>query len=82
MYVLTALPRKLKMAPTTLPTIAGNASAAFPASLLRASASLFNLFFKPPSSFGGEVEPPHPPPKDTFNSKYNCCDGHRNGSKY
>ena len=29
----TAFPRKLRIAPTTLPTIAGNASTAFPASL-------------------------------------------------
>ena len=59
----TAFPRKLKVAPTTLPTIAGNASAAFPASLLGASTSLFNHFFKNPSSFGGESPVPQYPPK-------------------
>ena len=47
-----AFSRKLKMAPTTLPTIAGNASATFPASLLSASANLANH----PSSF--HEEPP------------------------
>ena len=55
----TAFPRKLKMAPTTLPTIAGNASATFPASLLSASANLANH----PSSFHGEPPAPPFPPK-------------------
>ena len=50
----TAFPRELKIAPTTLPTIAANASTAFPASLLSASANLSNHFFKIPSTFGGE----------------------------
>ena len=49
------------MAPTTLPTIAGNASAAFLASLLNASGNLSNHFFKASLSFDGE--PPVPPPK-------------------
>ena len=60
----TAFPRKLKIAPTSLPTITGNASTTFPASLLSAFASLSNHFFKNPSSLGGE--PPVPqllPPK-------------------
>ena len=56
-------PRKLKIAPTTLPTIAGNASTTFPASLLSASANLSNHFFKAPSSFGREPPVPPPPPK-------------------
>ena len=43
----TALPKKLKMASTTLPTMAGIASTAFPASLFSASASLFTNFSKP-----------------------------------
>ena len=61
----TAFPRKLKMAPTTLPTtaIAGNTLAAFPANLLSASTSLSNHFFKAPLSFGGEPPVPPPPPK-------------------
>ena len=59
----TALPKKLKMASTTLPTMAGIASTAFPASLFSASASLFNQFFKTSSSFGGEPPAPPPPPK-------------------
>ena len=59
----TAFPRKLKVAPTTLPTIAGNVSAAFPASLLSASSSLLNHFFKNPLSFGGESPVPQSPPK-------------------
>ena len=47
-----------------LPTIAGNASAAFPASLLRASANLSNHFFKVLLFFDGEPPaPPLPPPK-------------------
>ena len=36
----TAFPRKLKIVPTALPAIAGNASTAFPESLLSVSASL------------------------------------------
>ena len=56
----TAFPRKLKIAPATLPTIAGNASTAFPANRLSAFASLSNYFFKTPLSFGGEL--PAPPP--------------------
>ena len=53
-----ALPKKLKIAPATLPTIAGNALTAFPASYL----SAFNHFFKTPSFFDGglPVSPPHP----------------------
>ena len=61
----TAFPRELKIAPTTLPTIAANASTAFPASLLSASANLSNHFFKTPSSFGGEPPVPLPPPPKT-----------------
>ena len=73
MYVqqqIQRFPRKLKMAPTTLPTIAGNASAAFLASLLNASGNLSNHFFKASLSFDGE--PPVPPPKNTCNGKHNC----------
>ena len=50
----TALPKILQMTPTTLPTIAGNVSTVFPASLLSTSASLFYHFFKIPSFLGGE----------------------------
>ena len=60
-----AFPRKLKIAPTILSTIPGNASTAFPASLLSASAYLSNHFFKVPSSFGEEPHAPPPPPKAT-----------------
>ena len=56
----TTFPRKLKIAPKALPTIAGNSSTAFPASLLSVFASLSNHFFNTPSSFGGG--PPAPPP--------------------
>ena len=58
----TVFPRKLKIAPTTLPTIAGNVSTAFLASLLSASANLSNHFFKAPLSFDGgpPIPPPHP----------------------
>ena len=60
----TAFPRKLKIAPTILPKIAGNASAAFPASLLSAFASLSNHFLKTPLSFSGEpLVPLSPLPK-------------------
>ena len=59
----TAFPRKVKITPTALPTIAGNASTAFPASFLSASASLSNHYFKTPSSFDGEPSAPPPPPK-------------------
>ena len=57
----TAVPKNLKTAPTTLLKIAGNASAAFPARLLRASASLLSHCFKVSSSFAGEAEPLPPP---------------------
>ena len=60
-----ALPKKLRMASTTLPTMAGNASTAFPASLLSASANLSNHFFKSPSFFDGEPPPPPSPPPKT-----------------
>ena len=53
----SALPRKLKMVPAIFPTIAGNASSAFPPSFLRASTSLFIHFFKVPSRFVGKTEP-------------------------
>ena len=59
----TVFPRKLKIAPTTLPAIAGNTSTAFLASLSSAFASLSNHFFKTPSSSGGEPPVPPPPPK-------------------
>ena len=51
----------------TFPMIASNASTVFPARFLRASASMFNYFFKAPSFFGvdnPEVAGP-PPPKTT-----------------
>ena len=61
-----ALPRRRKVTRTTFPTIAGNDSTAFQASLLRGFGSLFNKFFKVPLSFGEDdpeaAEPP-PPPK-------------------
>ena len=37
----TALPRKLKIAPTTFSTIAGNASTAFPENLFRESTNFW-----------------------------------------
>ena len=43
--------------------MAGNASTAFPAGLLSASASLSSHFFKAPLSFGGGPPIPPPPPK-------------------
>ena len=58
----TALPNKLKMTPTTLPAMAGNTSTGFPASLLSASANLYNYFFKT-LYFGGEPPVPLPLPK-------------------
>ena len=62
----TAFPRKLKIAPTTFSTLAGNATTAFSASLLSAFVSLSNHFFKTSSSFGGEPPaPPSTPPKTT-----------------
>ena len=77
---LTAFPTKLKIAPTALPTIAGNTSTAFPASLLSACANLSNHFFKIPSSFVGEppalapTPPPHPYRlvlQNTYDGKFN-----------
>ena len=61
----TALLWKLKIAPTTLPIIASSASTAFPASLLTGLASLSSPFFRVPSSFSVEAEPPVPPPPKT-----------------
>ena len=61
----TVFPRRLKIAPATLPTIAVNASTVFSAILLSVSASLSNHFFKIPSSFGGEPHFPPPPPSKT-----------------
>ena len=58
----TVLPKKLKMTPTTLPTMAGNDSTAFPASRLSASANLFSHLFKTSSSLRGEPPTPPPPP--------------------
>ena len=66
MYFLQQIQRpclKLKMVPTTLPTMANNASTIFPASLLSASASLPNHFFKTPSSFDGQPSAPPSLPK-------------------
>ena len=63
----TALLKTLKIMPTPLPTIAGNASTAVLASLFSEYASLFNHLFKTPSFFDGEPYPPStpapPPPK-------------------
>ena len=58
---------KTLIASTTLTAIAGNTSSAFPASLLSASASLFNHLLKTPSFFDGEPpsSPLPPPPKTT-----------------
>ena len=70
--------KKFKMAPTTLPAIAGNASVAFPASLLSASVSLFNHLFKTPLSFGRE--PPPPPKTPAVASTF--VESHRKGSQY
>ena len=58
-----AFPRKLKIAPTTLAVMVGSASTVFPTSLLSAFASLFNHFFKVPSSFNGGPPIPVSPPK-------------------
>ena len=55
----------IKRAPTTLPTTAGKASTAFPASLLSASANLFNHFFRVPQPFDGEPPVTLPPPPNT-----------------
>ena len=66
----TALPKKLRMALRTLPMMAGNTSAAFPASLLSASANLSNHFFKTPSSFDGEPPAPPPPQKHQKNLQW------------
>ena len=60
-----AFARKLKIAPTTLHTLAGNASTTFPASLLSAFANLSNHFLNTPSSFGVEPPVPLPPPPKT-----------------
>ena len=57
-----AFPRKLKIAPTILPTTVGNTSVTFPASLLSASANL-SIFSALPPSFGGETSVLSPPPK-------------------
>ena len=78
----TGLPRKLKITPTTLPTIAGNASTALPARLLRSSTSLFSHIFKAPSTFGGEagLPPPLPPKTPVIASAF--VESHSKGCKY
>ena len=77
-----AFPKKPRMAPTTLPTIARNASTAFTASLLSASANLSNHFFKAPLSFVGGPPPPPPPSKSPMAESTNWCDTCYNSSKY
>ena len=59
-----ALPKRIKIAPTTLSMIAANSSTAFPASLLSVSANLSNHLFKAPLSFAEEISSsPSPAPK-------------------
>ena len=58
-----ALPRRLRIAATTLPMIAGNASMAFPPSLSSVFANLSNHFFRIPLSFGRKLPASLPPPK-------------------
>ena len=78
-----ALPRKIEKAPTKLSTIASSASAIFPASLLRASSSLFSHFFKAPLCFCGEdPEAARRPPNIPLNGGCKNCDSHTKGSTY
>ena len=65
----TTLPRKLKMAPATLLTIADNTSTAFLASLLSASASLSKHFFKNSSSFDGVPPVKLSPPRTSVTAR-------------
>ena len=71
---------------TILPTIAGNDSIAFPTSLLSASASLSNHFFRVFLSFDGEPPVPPLPPasssKNICNDEDNCWNSHGPGSQY
>ena len=70
----TALPRKLKIATTTLPTIADNISMVFPTSFSKGSASLFIHFFKTLSSFGDpDVAGATSSNNDACYSKHDCC---------
>ena len=75
----TALSKKLKIAPATLPIIAGNASTALTTNLLREIASLFTNFVKAPLSFGRDNAENK---EDICNNKCNCWNGHRKSSKY
>ena len=59
----TGSPKRLKIAPTALPTIAGNASTAFLESLLIASSNLSNHFFRAPLTFDGVPSVLHSPVK-------------------
>ena len=62
----TALPKKVKISPKTLPTITGNPLTAFPARLLIVFANLLNHFFKVFSYLGRKAEPPYlPSPQKT-----------------
>lgn len=71
----TALPRKLKIATTILPTIADNISTVFPTSFSKASASLFIRFFKTLSSFGDpDIAGANSSNNDACYSKHDCCD--------
>ena len=80
----TALPRKFKMALPTLQTIADNASIAFPASVFKASTSLFNHFFKLLLSFGKDIPEAAGllfSSQDTCNSTSNWGSVHRKSIK-
>ena len=68
---LTTFRRKPKIAPTTLLTIASNASTDLPASLLSAFASLSNHFFQVPFVFWWRTSCPSTSSKGTCNSNDN-----------
>ena len=65
----TTFPRKLKIAPTTLPTIASNASTAFPTSLLSALLACLTIFSRFPYLLMENLLPPPPPPKTSVMAK-------------
>ena len=54
----TTMPKKLKIAPTTLPKMAGNDSTIFPLNLLSSSLAYLAIYSKPLHFFDGEPAPP------------------------
>ena len=77
----TLLQIKLKITSPSFPARAENASTIFPVGLPRTPASLFNHFFKAPSSFGRENPEIRGTPFHSKTASVVVEDGHKNSSK-